>query len=318
MSAGIGSSDPSSESAIGFRNPRIQRLRRLVAERSERRSSGLIVVEGEVLIREALSARWRCDEEFVAAGAVPVTNGTVHTVAEGVLDRVVSTESARPHVALFAVPEPTSVADSSTVLVADRLSDPGNLGTVIRSAEAAGFDAVVVTPGTVDDLSPKVVRASAGWRFHVPVSEMPLDALREAGFTLIALVTGSLWGQPMWGTWWVWDARLTSMLVLFFCFIGDIALANGVERRERGARMSAILALIGCINLPIVKFSVDWWNTLHQPASINLFSKSTIHSTMLFPLFLMSAAFALFSLLIFLMKYNTELIKIKNKGLDRL
>ncbi|NBV03861.1 MAG: RNA methyltransferase [Acidimicrobiia bacterium] len=238
MSAGIGSSDPSSESAIGFRNPRIQRLRRLVAERSERRSSGLIVVEGEVLIREALSARWRCEEEFVAAGALPVTNGTVHTVAEGVLDRVVSTESARPHVALFAVPEPTSVADSSTVLVADRLSDPGNLGTVIRSAEAAGFDAVVVTPGTVDDLSPNVVRASAGSRFHVPVSEMPLDALREAGFTLIA--SSSHRGSAHVDTDWAGPDRLALVLGNEAHGVDPDAPVDGWVRIAHGGRAESL------------------------------------------------------------------------------
>lgn len=186
MSTGIGSADPSSESGLGFRNPRIQRLRRLVAERSERRSSGLVVVEGEVLIREALDAGWACEEEFVAIGTDPITTEDANLVAPGVLDRVASTETTRPHMALFAVPEPRALTDMSTVLVADRLSDPGNLGTVIRSAEAAGFDAVVVTPGTVDDLSPKVVRASAGARFHVPVLERPLEALGESGFTLIA------------------------------------------------------------------------------------------------------------------------------------
>ncbi len=125
----------------------------------------------------------------------------------------------------------------------------------------------------------------------LPPAPSPLLGLVFAGITLI---TGSLWGYPIWGTWWVWDARLTSMLVLFFFFIGYIALANGFERRERGARMAAILALIGCINLPIVKFSVDWWNTLHQPASILRSGGVAIDGSMLWPLMIMFAGFQAF------------------------
>ena len=139
-----------------------------------------------------------------------------------------------------------------------------------------------------------------------------------ASFTLITLITGSIWGKPTWGTWWVWDARLTSELILLFIYLGHILISNSFEDIRKGDKNAAILTLVGVINLPIIKWSVDWWNTLHQPASINLLSKSSIHSSMLFPLLIMTAAFALFSLLIFLMKYNTELIKIKNKGLDRL
>ena len=137
-------------------------------------------------------------------------------------------------------------------------------------------------------------------------------------FTFSALFTGSLWGKPTWGTYWVWDARLTSFLILFFIYLGLKLIKESFSHSSKGDYAFAYLALIGGFNLPIIKFSVDWWNTLHQPASINLMSDSTIHVSMLFPLILMTAAFALFSLLIFLMKYNTELIKIKNKGLDRL
>ena len=139
-----------------------------------------------------------------------------------------------------------------------------------------------------------------------------------ATFTLIALVTGSIWGKPTWGTWWVWDARLTSVFILFLIYMGHIAVVRAFEDEYKGARAAAILTLFGAFNLPIIKFSVDWWNTLHQPASISLTEKSAIHSSMLTPLIIMTAAFALFSLLIFLMKYNTELIKVKNKGLNRL
>jgi len=137
-------------------------------------------------------------------------------------------------------------------------------------------------------------------------------------FNIIALVTGSIWGKPTWGTWWAWDARITSMLILAL-FYGLYLLAWRIyQNKEQVFRITTIITILGIINIPIIKYSVDWWNTLHQPASINIISKSSIHSSMLVPLIIMTAAFALFSLLIFLMKYNTELIKIKNKGLDRL
>ena len=137
-------------------------------------------------------------------------------------------------------------------------------------------------------------------------------------FNVIALVTGSIWGKPTWGTWWAWDARITSMLILAL-FYGIYLLAWRIYHdKDQVFKVTSVITIIGIINVPIIKYSVDWWNTLHQPASINILSKSSIHSSMLFPLAIMTAAFALFSLLIFLMKYNTELIKIKNKGLDRL
>ena len=137
-------------------------------------------------------------------------------------------------------------------------------------------------------------------------------------FNIIALVTGSIWGKPTWGTWWAWDARITSMLILALFYAMYLISWRIYENEEKVFKISAIITILGIINVPIIKYSVDWWNTLHQPASINILSKSSIHSSMLFPLIIMTAAFALFSLLIFLMKYNTELIKIKNKGLDRL
>ena len=145
-------------------------------------------------------------------------------------------------------------------------------------------------------------------------------SLAPSGFTfnIIALVTGSIWGKPTWGTWWAWDARITSMLILLL-FYGLYLLAWRIyENKEQVFRITLIISILGAINVPIIKYSVDWWNTLHQPSSINILSNTSIHLSMLFPLFIMTAAFALFSLLIFLMKYNTELIKIKNKGLDRL
>ena len=137
-------------------------------------------------------------------------------------------------------------------------------------------------------------------------------------FNLIALVTGSIWGKPTWGTWWAWDARITSMLILLLFYTMYLIVWRIYNSEEKVYKISTAITILGIINIPIIKYSVDWWNTLHQPASINILSKSSIHSSMLYPLLIMTAAFALFSLLIFLMKYNTELIKIKNKGLDRL
>ena len=137
-------------------------------------------------------------------------------------------------------------------------------------------------------------------------------------FNIVALVTGSIWGKPTWGTWWAWDARITSMLILFLFYLIYLLAWRIYQNKDKVYKITTLITIFGIINVPIIKYSVDWWNTLHQPASINILSKSSIHSSMLFPLVIMTAAFALFSLLIFLMKYNTELVKIKNKGLDRL
>jgi heme exporter protein C len=137
-------------------------------------------------------------------------------------------------------------------------------------------------------------------------------------FNIIALVTGAIWGKPTWGTFWAWDARITSMLILAL-FYGMYILSWKIfEDKLQVTKITSIIAIIGLVNIPIIKFSVEWWTTLHQPSSVKILSDSTIHSSMILPLFLMTAAFVLFSLLIFLMKYNTELIKIKNKGLERL
>ncbi len=122
------------------------------------------------------------------------------------------------------------------------------------------------------------------WRH--PVAELVAKASAPAGaaFTLICLITGSLWGKPMWGTWWVWDARLTSMLILFFLYLGYIALWEAFDDQARAGRAAAILALVGAINLPIIKFSVDWWNTMHQPASVLTLEGPKIHPDILWPL----------------------------------
>jgi len=159
-----------------------------------------------------------------------------------------------------------------------------------------------------------------GYIFKIKNFFLISKSLAPSGFVfnIIALVTGSIWGKPTWGTWWAWDARITSMLILAL-FYGMYLIAWRIyEDKEQVFKITSIITILGIINVPIIKYSVDWWNTLHQPASINILSKSSIHASMLFPLMIMTAAFTLFSLLIFLMKYNTELIKIKNKGLDRL
>ena len=137
-------------------------------------------------------------------------------------------------------------------------------------------------------------------------------------FCIIALVTGSIWGYPTWGTWWVWDARITSMLLLSIFYLMYILSWKVFEKNINQEKISSIIAIIGMINVPIIKFSVDWWNTLHQNATVKIFSKSSIHPSMMLPLLVMTVAFALFSLIIFIMEYKTEVVKLKNKGLDRL
>ena len=162
--------------------------------------------------------------------------------------------------------------------------------------------------------------STIGYIFKIKNFFLISKSLAPSGlvFNIIALVTGSIWGKPTWGTWWAWDARITSMLILLLFYIMYLVSWRIYENNDKAFKITSIITILGIVNVPIIKYSVDWWNTLHQPASINILSKSSIHSSMLFPLIIMAAAFALFSLLIFLMKYNTELIKIKNKGLDRL
>jgi heme exporter protein C len=136
-----------------------------------------------------------------------------------------------------------------------------------------------------------------------------------AGFTLIALVSGSLWGQPMWGTWWVWDARLTSMLILFFLYLGHIALFDAYDDPTKGARAAAILALVGFVNVPIIKFSVDWWNTLHQPASVIKMSGPSIDASMLWPLLIMALAFKLYFAAVVLVRIRGEILAARIRAL---
>ena len=136
-------------------------------------------------------------------------------------------------------------------------------------------------------------------------------------FTCLAIVTGSIWGQPTWGTFWAWDARITSMVILALFYLMYIATHKLIVEREKANKISSIIAGIGLINIPIIKYSVEWWNTLHQPASINITGTSTIHSSMLTPLLLMFFVLILYCALIFLMKYKTEIIRIKKKNLKR-
>jgi heme exporter protein C len=137
-----------------------------------------------------------------------------------------------------------------------------------------------------------------------------------AGFTLLCLLTGSLWGKPMWGTWWVWDARLTSVLVLFLIYLGLIALWQSIEDFGRAARLAAVFTLVGAINIPIIKFSVDWWNTLHQSASVFRLGGPTIAPEMLWPLIIMAIAFTLLFLTLHLMAIRNEILRRKIRRLS--
>jgi heme exporter protein C len=153
------------------------------------------------------------------------------------------------------------------------------------------------------------------WRH--PLAEVAARSAAPIGaaFTFICLTTGSLWGRPMWGTWWVWDARLTSVLVLFFLYLGYIALVNGFDDPARGGRAGSILAVFGVVNLPIIKFSVDWWNTLHQPASVLRFGKPAIATSMLVPLLVMALGFTVLFVALLLLRMRTELNERKIRAL---
>ncbi len=153
------------------------------------------------------------------------------------------------------------------------------------------------------------VSAAVGLIWKHPVADVAARATAPIGacFTFLALLTGALWGKPMWGAWWVWDARLTSVLVLFFLYLGYMALNSAFDDPQRGSKASAILAMVGLVNVPIIKFSVDWWNTLHQPASIVRMGGPTIHPDMLWPLFLMIGAFTTYYLWVLMLRMRREL-----------
>jgi len=147
------------------------------------------------------------------------------------------------------------------------------------------------------------------WRHPLADVSQKAAAPIGASFTLICLLTGSLWGKPMWGTYWVWDARLTSVLVLFLMYCGVLALWRTIEDPSRAARAVSILTLVGALNVPIVKFSVDWWNTLHQPASVFRLDGPTIHPSMLYPLLVMAVGFTLLGLALHMAGMMTEILR---------
>lgn len=150
-----------------------------------------------------------------------------------------------------------------------------------------------------------------------PLADLIANTIAPIGliFSILTLITGSLWGKPMWGTWWVWDARLTSMLILFFFYLGFILLSNAFERKIDGSKTASVLAIIGLINLPIIKFSVDWWHTLHQPSSILRMDGPSIDKEMLFPLSLMMVGFSLFSLYLIIINVKRMLMEKKCEAL---
>jgi heme exporter protein C len=154
------------------------------------------------------------------------------------------------------------------------------------------------------------------WRH--PLADVAAKSAAPIGavFTFLALVTGSLWGKPMWGTYWVWDARLTSMLVLFLMYLGLIALWQAVDDKGKAGRAVAVLTLVGTINLPIIKFSVDWWNTLHQPASVFRIGGPTIDASMLWPLLVMAAAMTLLYVALLLMTMRNEIFRRRVQTLE--
>lgn len=149
--------------------------------------------------------------------------------------------------------------------------------------------------------------------FKIKFMSLIAKSLAPVGciFSLVSIVTGSFWGKPTWGTWWVWDARLTSMLILFMFYLAYIFTWKFISNFEKASKVSSVIGIVGLLNLPVIKYSVDWWNTLHQTSSITLTSAPTIHHTMLVPLIIMFFGMIIFSLIIFLMRYKIEIIKFK-------
>ena len=178
----------------------------------------------------------------------------------------------------------------------------------VPSAWLAMFIYMVVAAGSASFLIWKHPLADVAAQAAAPIG---------AAFTAMALATGAIWGQPTWGTWWVWDARLTSVLVLLFLYLGYIALVNAFDDPERGARAGAVLALAGVINIPIIKFSVDWWNTLHQPASLTRLDAPAIHSSMLVPLLLMAAGLFMYFLAVLIIRMQSAMLVRRSRALGR-
>ena len=157
------------------------------------------------------------------------------------------------------------------------------------------------------------IAAACGLVWKHPLADLFARAAAPvgAGFTFICLVTGALWGAPMWGTWWVWDARLTSVLILFFLYLGYMALVNAFDDPQRGMRAGNVLLLVGIVNVPIIKFSVDWWNTLHQPSSVIRMDGPTIDGTMLTPLLVMAGGFTTYFITVVLLRLKAEIVQRK-------
>lgn len=155
------------------------------------------------------------------------------------------------------------------------------------------------------------ISSAVGLIWKHPVADLSAKAAAPIGacFTFLALITGSLWGQPMWGTYWVWDARLTSMLILLFLYLGYMAIWHSFDDPSKASKAAAILALVGVINIPVIKFSVDWWNTLHQPASVATLSGPKIHSSILTPLLIMGCAYMSLFITLLILRVKTEIIE---------
>ncbi|MCB9949267.1 MAG: heme ABC transporter permease [Rhodospirillaceae bacterium] len=157
------------------------------------------------------------------------------------------------------------------------------------------------------------VASAVGYIWKHPLADLACKATAPIGatFTAVCLATGSLWGEPMWGTWWEWDARMTSVLILFFLYLGYLALVSAFDDPTRGLKAGAILALVGAVNLPVIKFSVEWWNTLHQPPSVSRLGTPAIDPSMLWPLLVMAAAFTAFFITLVLLNTRSEIIQRK-------
>jgi TrmH family RNA methyltransferase len=229
---------------LGYTSTTIQRLRRLHGRRSSRSDERALVVEGAVLVAGAVAAGWDVEGQFVAPGVVPVAGaGPVHELAPGVAERITATETATGLFAIVRLPTTTTaVLDTAAfVVVADRLADPGNLGTILRSAEAAGADALVVTPGTVDWTNPKVVRASAGALFHVPVVAATFADVRAAGCRTIG--TSSHRGSPHTSA--DWTGRIAIVLGSEAHGLDDDAAVDDwvrIEHRGRAESLNVAMA----------------------------------------------------------------------------
>jgi len=228
-------------------------------------------------------------------------------------------------------------ANPSRVMRLSRLLQPWLAGATVLLIAAGLYLALVASPPDYqqgESVRIMYVHVPAAWMamfcyaalagasavgliWKHPVADLAAKATAPIGasFTFLALVTGSLWGKPMWGTWWVWDARLTSVLILFFLYLGYMALQSAFDDPARGAKAAAIMAIVGFVNVPIIKFSVDWWYTLHQPASVFRAGGPSIDASMLWPLGLMAAGFTTYYLYVVLVRLRAEIVAGKIRAL---